>query len=162
MWMPANFGENDTFTISAWVYVNELDSNYHDIISKGNHQYGLQINKSDAWTLWEFRHQVGWDTTYCEASPGEWTHVTGVFSGEHQYLYINGTIIEGVFGTIPSSDYRNESFDVFIGRRSDVPSRYFHGILDEIRISNRARSESWIRLCFENQRRNQTLVSIHK
>ena len=36
----------------------------------------------------------------------------------------------------------------------------FTGAMDEIRVSGRARSESWIRLSFENQKHGSTVVTI--
>ncbi|MFW5774920.1 MAG: DUF2341 domain-containing protein [Chitinivibrionales bacterium] len=158
-----NFGVNDTFTLSAWAYAEQLDTNYHDIISKGNHQYGLQLNKSGDWTLHEFRNRIGWDTTFHSASAGVWTHLAGVFTGSGQQLYVNGILVDNTPGTVEETDLeRNEEANVFIGRRSDLSSRFFNGILDEIRISSQARDLSWIRLCFENQRQDQTFVEIQK
>ncbi len=157
-----DFGVEDTFTLSAWIYADELDSEYQDIITKGNHQYGMQINKLNAWTLFKFRHRSGWDTTCYVAAERVWTHVAGVFAGGDQYLYINGKPVADTFGTIASTDDRDQSFNLLFGRRSDLPERYFKGILDEIRIVGRRRSTWWIKLCFENQRQDQTLVNIYR
>ena len=38
-----NFPQNGVYSVSAWVYTEVLDLNYHSIISKSNQQYGLQL-----------------------------------------------------------------------------------------------------------------------
>ena len=157
-----NFGESDTFTISAWVKTDLLDSEYHEILSKGKHQYGLQINKVNHWVAYEFREEIGVDTTHWPAISQMWTHVTAVFSGSNQYLYINGTLADSTIGTLLSAEKRIDSLDVVIGRSADTLSSWFKGKMDEIRISNRARSSSWIKLCYENQRELQKLVLIKR
>jgi hypothetical protein len=44
---PLNFPEDGQYTLSAWVMTEVLDKDYHFIVSKGNEQYGIQINKSN-------------------------------------------------------------------------------------------------------------------
>ncbi|MBD3420731.1 MAG: hypothetical protein GF398_11490 [Chitinivibrionales bacterium] len=45
----------------------------------------------------------------------------------------------------------------FIGH--EYTSRYFKGYMDEVRISNVARSEDWLKLCFESQKLNADMLS---
>ncbi len=153
-----DFGENGTFTLSAWVKTEELDSLFHDIVSKGNFQYGLQINKYVQYNFYTFRDGSGWNCTDASVIKENWVYVAGIRSGMEQYLYINGTVAD----TIPLLREDNARFssvnNIMIGRRSDLPDRYFSGLLDEIRIENRNRGAAWIKLCFENQKPGQKMV----
>lgn len=38
----------------------------------------------------------------------------------------------------------------------------FKGAIDEVRVGGRARSAAWVRLCYENQKEGQTLVTVEK
>jgi hypothetical protein len=73
------------------------------------------------------------------------------------YLYVNGQLINsGLTGIILDND-----LDMMIGKAVDAtpaPSQYWNGLIDEVRVSGVLRSPDWIRLCYENQRADQTLV----
>jgi len=56
----------------------------------------------------------------------------------------------------------NRLFDVNIGRNDERPEQTFDGRIDEARISAAARSADWIKLSYENQRPDQTLVEIRR
>ena len=69
-----------------------------------------------------------------------WYHVAGVYDAAERTLdiYVNGVRDNGVLsGTIPASQI-NSSVNVNIGRRSG--GFYFNGVIDEVRIYNRALS----------------------
>src|SRR5207245_8488045 len=73
-----------------------------------------------------------------------WYHVAGVYNAAARTLdiYVNGVRDNGVLtGTIPASQI-NSAVNVNIGRRSG--GYYFNGIIDEMRIYNRALSQAEI------------------
>jgi hypothetical protein len=82
-------------------------------------------------------------------------------------LYVNGAMIAARTETLAdtSGGGRNVNVDVHIGVQSgSAPSgnytRYWNGMLDEIRIQSRARSMAWAKLEHANQRPSgQSLVS---
>ena len=72
-----------------------------------------------------------------------WTHVAGTFDGNEVKCYVNGTLAGSLpfIGTIVPST----SYPLAIGRLADPvwgPDRYFAGLIDEVRIWNRALSET--------------------
>ncbi len=72
-------------------------------------------------------------------------------------IYFNGTVQSLADNTI-SSLLTNTS-DVYFGRFNNLTTYdTFQGSLDEIRIENTQRSAAWIKLCYENQRQDQTLI----
>ena len=73
-----------------------------------------------------------------------WYYVAGVYDATAQTLdiYVNGVLDNGPLrGTIPSSQL-NSPVNVNIGRRSG--GLYFNGIIDEMRVYNRALSQAEI------------------
>ena len=71
-----------------------------------------------------------------------WYHVAGVYDAAARTLdiYVNGVRDNGVLlGTVPSSQV-NSSVNVNIGRRTG--GFYFNGLIDEVRIYNRALTAS--------------------
>jgi cysteine-rich repeat protein len=96
------------------------------------------------------------DTTWSEAigssvPDDEWMYVVGVFDAAAQKvrLYTNGNqeIIE-VDGpsTLKQTD---DSFT--IGAPSTIDDQFWKGIIDEVRVSNTARSADWILTSYNNQ-----------
>ena len=68
--------------------------------------------------------------------PGEWANVAFTYNGTVSKVYVNGALLATYSKTVPFSA---NLADVFIGRTdSDVFPYFFHGIIDEIRIYNKA------------------------
>jgi hypothetical protein len=155
-----NFPAKGHYTLSAWVYSQVLDSAFHQILSKGDQQYGLQIRNTNKWELFEFDENQGWQSVYSPAASKQWVYLTGVCDGTGKYIYVNGvlasnTIIEG------NSTIRNTSYDVVIGRISDTSfsMRYWNGYIDEVNCSSTARSSEWIKLSYMNQKTRDALIT---
>ena len=74
-----------------------------------------------------------------------WYHVAGVYNAVNQTLdiYVNGLLDNGVLsGTVPAMQNSPASINVNIGRRSG--GFYFAGTIDEVRVYNRALSQTEI------------------
>ncbi|NLG15787.1 MAG: DUF2341 domain-containing protein [Fibrobacter sp.] len=155
-----SYPEEGTFTLSAWVYTDKIDTLYQEIISKSNFQYGLQMNRYSQWNLYVYKNLTGWTCTDDSAAAGSWYYLSGVRSGKNQFLYVNGVLADSNPVIKVDSIRIDYSHNVMIGRRSDIADRYFSGMMDEVRISDRARSASWIKLCYQNQRKDQKFVII--
>jgi len=76
------------------------------------------------------------DNTY---SLNNWYFVAGVFNGSNEYIYVNGVDDDStpgtVSGSIPSSNY-----GITIGYELVGASNFFDGLIDEVRVYNRALS----------------------
>src|SRR5204862_4826534 len=73
-----------------------------------------------------------------------WYHVAGVYNAAARTLdiYVNGVLDNGILsGTVPASQ-SNSTVNVNIGRRST--GFYFSGVIDEVRVYNRALSQAEI------------------
>lgn len=145
---PASLQLTGSMTWSAWIYAaaNPADD-------------GQIVAKSDSSSGWQFKTSpdTGSHTFGVAVSPGSgsltqrysttiralntWYHVAGVYNASAGTLniYVNGVLDNGVLsGTIPSSQFNNSAVNVNIGRRTG--GFYFNGIIDEVRIYNRALS----------------------
>ncbi len=86
---------------------------------------------------------------------GEWTHVVHTYQEGEAKLYING-VLGGASKKQGSPLNIKNPARLWIGGWYD--NYDFLGDLDEVRISKVARSADWIKLQYENQKPNQTLV----
>jgi hypothetical protein len=86
---------------------------------------------------------------------GEWTHVVHTYQAGEAKLYING-VLDGASKKQGSPLKIKSPAKLWIGGWYD--NYDFLGDLDEVRISKIARSADWIKLQYENQKPNQTLV----
>jgi hypothetical protein len=160
-----NFPVNGTYSVSAWVNATQLLS-HGSIISKGDNAYALKLR--NAATEWQFFEYDGtaWNSataqqTFPEA--GTWLHFTGVQNQFEAKIYING-VLDNPFGmtVVSGGTGRVETLDLAIGAQSGTTfSRYFTGVIDEVRVHGVSRDSNWARLEYQNQRpAGQTLVSL--
>lgn len=77
-----------------------------------------------------------------------WTYVTVTFDGTALKFYINGILSGSTSFT--AAPYGNTYYQA-IGRSGSVYSMYFHGMIDELRISNTGRHSTWIMTEYNNQ-----------
>jgi hypothetical protein len=152
-----NFPENGSFTLSAWVFADSLDNNFHEIISKGDLDYGMQLHNINKWEITDFLDATGWQTVRFSATAQTWKYVVGVRDGTREYLYVDGALASDSIA-LRDSTGRNETFDLCIGRQADASSRYWSGAIDEVNITNVARSPDWIKLSYMNQKAINKLV----
>ena len=154
-----SFPENGHYTLSAWVYADSLDNSYHQIFSKGDQQYGLQLHNINQWQIFEFADATGWKSVFAPATAKAWKFIVGVIDGANEYLYVDGILANNSITLGNNTTGRDTSFDAYIGRRSDSPfDRYWKGMIDEVCVSGMVRSADWIKLCYMNQKTVDMLV----
>ncbi len=142
-------------TIEFWVngvsFSNDLDP---DILTKGSYTqaYSTWINDDGA-----VYFQLNGDSLFSSSklSLGEWYSVVCVRSGTNRMIYINGT--EDISDTFsPAIETITETLT--IARSPDN----LNGTLDEIRLSNVARSANWIITEYNNQYDPKSFYSVGK
>lgn len=153
-------------TISAWVNIPVLPpSTAYTIVAKRQHEdmnsipylfaINLQQNPTD-WDVPMFVTAHGQDTyQYLEAEPQNqlptniWVQLTAVVRSDTLLLFQNGDQI-GLRSVQPRSRFANTA-DLLIGSgaRTDIPAEFFNGTLDDVRIYNRALSDSEVKALYQ-------------
>jgi hypothetical protein len=126
-------------TLEAWVNPSNVTSNWRDVIYKGNDNYYLEATSDN------FGKPVGggsFGRTYGTATLAEntWTHLAVTYDSANVRLYVNGAQVSSVPKTTAIATSANP---LEIGGDS-VFGQFFQGLIDEVRVYNRALSPAEI------------------
>ncbi|KAF5435071.1 Concanavalin A-like lectin [Candidatus Methanophagaceae archaeon] len=157
-------------TVEAWVKPDTL-AGWSEIISKRDNNnltnYDLRFGSSTGsapftkvqfyWGHGLVPNQENWnvystDSTY---TTGQWYYIVATREGtDRPKIYVNGAIVEGActYGDCTRDMIANTN-DVNIGAgiTGGTPDWVFNGTIDEVRISDTARSADWINTSYNNQ-----------
>ena len=141
------------FTIAAWVQLGPNNAGLYEGIAgkltrRGGADYmgfGIVRYNSNVFRLWvsdgdsaQINGRASSDLTYADT---EWHHVAGVREGQTNALYVDGIRQSETTTTdfVPSEEFFH------IGRQySHLDDRYFQGLIDDVRIYNKAMSQEAI------------------
>jgi len=164
---------DDAITVSTWLKTSDTSSATTSILRMNGYYTALQLHRDDDTTMTypTQAHSVAWTVDgplqYSifpwngVFNDDQWHHFVSEFTvagGVKIYmdgaLYFSNTNVTGAFDTL-----RGDEGGFSVGGTSGFGETYT-GLLDEIRISNVARSADWIKLNYENQKPGQTLISL--
>jgi hypothetical protein len=161
---------DNQWSIEAWVKPENL---FGTIIRKHDSTEGYFLRGSTSGRIGSFLYTGDisctppplWeddDPNSGQFEKNNWQYIAVTYNGEYRYhyqLYDNGAVIENIYSrqdavdTEPGDNTGNlkfeENFVVSIGKRPKSDDGYWHGLLDEVRLSNVYRSESWIKASFD-------------
>ena len=157
-----NFGNNAPFTLSAW-FRFDTSTTWAGIVTKGRetgHDWvGLWANGTQYVFGWDWQGGKGGNVNGATTlSTNTWYYGTGTFDGTNRRVYLNSALDGG-----PSAgNYAGISgSNTSVGNdRVDASANTFNGIIDEARISNVARSASWIATEYSNQNSPASFYSL--
>lgn len=127
-------------TVEAWVYpMGYPDGTWSGIVSWGPRACGAATGQSLEFAL-QNSGRISFGTWCNDFVPGSgpavtlntWNHVAAVMNRRSVTLYVNGAPIPGTFPYDPNL----RSSSLALGA-TDYPGRFFHGMIDEVRIWNR-------------------------
>ncbi len=129
----------DPWTISAWIRWD--GSTGENIIYNKENLYEARVYGGYVRYAWQ--PHWAWDGgTSFPIAADTWTYVTTVYDGHQQILYKNG---ERVYLRNQSGAMGSNSSKLLIGARGSAsPRNFFGGLIDEVRIYNRALAENEI------------------
>ena len=156
-----DFGFVDTMTWSVWVRLDNANTSRF-VFGKGTYQYYLKYLHPNGW-VYEYDDEQPLASRYWSEAPldtlthaGGWSQLAVVQQGTQARFYVNGVLQDSLpaHGLNPDSVSRYTGSPFQIGRRLYPDGRadqYFQGVMDELIVSDRARSAEWIRLSHLNQ-----------
>ncbi|MEN8906868.1 MAG: DUF2341 domain-containing protein [Clostridiales bacterium] len=157
-----NLRLSDDMTISFWMNTSELSKDWVRLVGKGNSKgrnYGIWLNRSNKKILFQQYNQKGSAilnlTSSTSTELNSWHQITVKVENNKAYIYIDG--IES--GSKTRNGKPAATKDVVTFGYAGFHT-YYKGILDEVKISDKARSDEWIKLEYENQKENQNLVEL--
>jgi hypothetical protein len=165
-----DFPQNGQYAVSAWVYVDSVDTNQRFMLGKGHEQYLLQqriINNDTTPASWEFSEYqgtAGWQISRAMPVAQTWKYIVGVRDGTSQYLYVDGILADSSITVyVPAGLVipRYTANNFFIGRTPPLPAEnpnYFKGKIDEARVLSKPLGADWIKLCYMNQKEPDALI----
>jgi len=123
-------------TVMAWIKVNPWTKTWEAILAKGDNSYRLSRSGSGNATHFGCGGTSG---NYFDGSvvvtDNEWRHVAGVYNGASMIIYIDG--VEDT--RIPSTGSVTASANnLFIGENSGAAGRHITGLIDDVRLYNKA------------------------
>ena len=155
----------DFLTISAWVYLDSyppLDSVYAIVHRTEDypwkHNYYFEINSTLEFKFGIYSTTANtWKSinTTQAVSLAQWHHATASYdlNGDLSGVFLNGEKLDPI-GTIPPGSIPNSVgiFHLSIGGNYAESARYFDGLIDDVRIYNRALSAAEIQAIYNATR----------
>ena len=133
------FDLTDAVSATAWIYLNAAPSaDIKSVLSKDNNfEFHVDTNSQLYW--WWNGGSQQLTTTGTPIPAGQWVHVAIAYQSGNQKIYINGVQRATLALTGPLS-LNNLPFQ--IGQDQGLAPRFWNGRIDEVRIYNRALSQT--------------------
>src|SRR4030042_380272 len=138
------FNTANEMTVAAWVTIRSIPTQWLAVVSKGEYSWRLSNNSNQRQfhfgiTIWSATNpSVNGSTA---VGLDEWHHVTGTYDGASINLYLDGSL-DATIAT--SSPIGVNAANVYIGENPEAAKRNWDGLIDDVRIYNRARSAAEI------------------
>jgi hypothetical protein len=142
-----------SMTVSVWIKYNG-GSYYRDIVSRWDvvdgvdeRTYVLDVNPENRLGFWispDGGHYTA--TNIVDPTPlsvtGSWVHVVGTWDGGTMRLFKNGTqVAKGLVSSMRTSPNTRTGIGATLGRSVDPAIAFFNGMIDDLRLYNRALSQ---------------------
>jgi len=158
---PNLFSKIDNLTIGLWILPKQIQEDVGALGWEGTEYGPWQITIKRQNVL--FQVNVSGETykiiTRMLSQESEWSYLTFVYDGKNLISYLNG-VRKGVKNVATGSLQKAKGEFLEIGRYSKeswivggqvLRTHSFNGLIDEVRISDKARDSGWIKTSFENQ-----------
>ncbi|MHC4567159.1 MAG: LamG domain-containing protein, partial [Planctomycetota bacterium] len=134
-------------TMAFWFQVQAFQNTWEGFMAKGDNSYRASRGggNGNATHMGASGTSVGggngWFNGTVIVTGGDWHHYAATYDGVEGKIYIDGVLDV----TSPGTGQINISgYDLYIGENSQATGRFFHGLLDDVRIYSRALTEEEI------------------
>jgi hypothetical protein len=150
------------FSISVWARVDGGQGTWRSVITSRDaatfRGYIIYAGVDNKWQFW-IGDSTAWIPLYGpDVILGQWIHIVATYSGGVMRLYINGSLYSTRSGTLALNTIR--PLRIGAGRTETTPGYFFNGIIDEVRIYNRALSDEEIKELYYNGLTNKFNITI--
>jgi hypothetical protein len=139
------FGFTDAMTVSTWVNIRSVNHSWMAMVAKGENAWRLGINNGTTGIHYAFSGgDRGWQAanTATELPLDEWYHVVATYdTNVGAQVYING-VMDASNTNLDGID--TNEMPLLLGENPEATGRFFDGMLDEVKIYERALSEDEI------------------
>jgi hypothetical protein len=118
---------------------------------------GFQQNSSQVFVRITQSNNTACDFTSGTLSLNVWHHAVLTFTANNEILYIDGV---QVGSNTTCTNIGDSTGTLNIGQEKNGSSRWFNGLLDDVRVSNSVRSADWIATEYNNQSNPATFLSV--
>jgi hypothetical protein len=148
----------DQLSLSTWVKVNSFSSQTVVPIGKdvNSVSYRINIAPSGQLSFVVATSNNSWYSTgtvvdsSVSLTTGKWYHIAAIYDGSRVRIYVNGQLT-GTGSQDISGNILNSDSEVHFGKSSSANIDYFNGMLDEVRVYNRALSADEILLQYDSR-----------
>jgi cysteine-rich repeat protein len=149
--MSQVFTTQNQFTFEGWMYTSNPTKQQTSIAQRDAFSKGslIQYNSGKFYFYVNDKNIIGLATV------NTWYYVVGTYDGTIARLYLNAGTPSSTTATITWPNLNTS-----MGDRSDTFNRQFQGSLDEIRLSDVARSQEYITTSYNNQNNPSAFVVI--
>ncbi len=146
-------------TVSAWAKMTSGQSSDAGLVVKATNGYEIQlgIQSNDKPNFRINANSGTYLTGGTTLSVGQWYFIYGIYDGSTVKVYVNG-VEDGSTSNSGNIDATTEP--VLIGRRAIGDNRFFTGIIDEVRMSDVARSTDWMITRYNNENSPSAFIII--
>jgi hypothetical protein len=141
----AEFSFTDSMTVSTWVNIRSVTTAWMAMVAKGENAWRLGVNNETTGIHYAFTGGArGWQAanTATELAFDQWYHVAATYdTNVGVTVYING--VADASNSDIGGIVTNE-FSLLLGDNPEATGRLLDGVLDEVKIYNRALSEGEI------------------
>ena len=142
----SQFDMTGSITVSAWIQVESFTKPWQAIVTKGDRAWRLhRANESSSvgFACSDLsRNQTGDLLGNRVATDGQWHHVAGVLDGTKLSIYVDGALDASAAS---SPNISVNDYGVLIGANAQANGRLFCGLIDDVRIYDRALSDVELR-----------------
>lgn len=132
------FDTTSQITVAAWVNIASVNAEWTAIVTKGDSAWRLSTESSNP--VFHFAvNSSTWLNAQKRVESGQWHHVAGVYDGKQMRIYIDGRM-DASKPWDGGIEINNQP--VYIGENAEQPGRFWHGLIDDVRVYNYALSES--------------------
>ena len=154
---------NGTISISLWARVENLNTNWQAMISKGeNDNYRIARRNNTNNVAFSGGNGDIFSNPAAISNPvaiddGQWHHIVGTSGPSGTILYVDGNLVDSDGGTV---DLTNSNNPLFIGNNPDAPGRQWDGEIDDVALWHRELSLSDVQEIYNAGQADNSLADI--